>query len=60
MVPRTDRTARIPSGVTSPVTTNHAAKGSVFVNLRNAGNLKNMVYGDLGEKVADLPLRAID
>ena len=30
---------RIPSGVASPVTTNHAAKGSVFVNLRNAGNL---------------------
>ena len=40
MAPRTDRTTRIPSGVTSPVTTNHAAKGSVFVNLRNASNLK--------------------
>ena len=39
MAPRTDRTMRIPSGVASPVTTNHAAKGSVFVNLRNAGNL---------------------
>ena len=40
MAPRTDRTTRIPSGVASPVTTNHAAKGSVFVNLRNGGNLK--------------------
>jgi len=39
MAPRTDRTTRIPSGVASPVTTNHAAKGSVFVNLRNVGNL---------------------
>ena len=29
------------SGVASPVTTNHAARESVFVNLRNAGNLKN-------------------
>ena len=33
MAPRTDRTTRIPSGVASPVTTKHAAKGSVFVNL---------------------------
>ena len=32
MAPRTDRTTRIPSGVASPVATNHAAKGSVFVN----------------------------
>ena len=40
MAPRTDRTTRIPSGVASPVTTSHAAKGSVFVDLRNAGNLK--------------------
>ena len=40
MAPRTDRTTRIPSGVASPVTANHAAKGCVFVNLRNAGNLK--------------------
>ena len=38
--PRTDRTTRIPSGVTSPVTTNHAAKGSVFVDLRNAATSK--------------------
>jgi len=43
MAPRTDRTTRIPSGVASPVTTNHAAKGSVFVNLRNDGNLKMQV-----------------
>jgi len=41
MAPRTDRTTRIPSGVASPVTTNHAAKGSVFVSLRNTGNLKH-------------------
>ena len=33
--------SRIPSGVASPVTTNHAAKGSVSVNLRNGGNFKN-------------------
>ena len=38
---RTDRPTRIPSSVASPVTTHHAAKGSVFVNLRNGGNLKN-------------------
>ena len=31
----------IPSGIASPVTTNHAAKGSVFVNVRNADNLNN-------------------
>jgi len=36
MAPRTDRTTRIPSGVASPVT----MKGSVFVNLRDTGNLK--------------------
>jgi len=41
MASRTDRTMRIPSGVASPLTTNHAAKRSVFVNLRSAGNLKN-------------------
>jgi len=41
MAPKTDRTTRISSGVASPVITNHAAKGSVFVNLRNTGNLKN-------------------
>ena len=41
MAPRTDRTTRIPSGVASPVTTSHAAKGSVLVNLRNGCNLNN-------------------
>jgi len=35
VAPRIDRTTRIPSGVASPVTTKHAAKGSVFVNLKN-------------------------
>jgi len=30
-----------PSGAACPVTTNNAAKGSMFVKLRNAGNLKN-------------------
>ena len=35
MAPRSDRTTRIPSVVASPVTTNRAAKGSVFVNLSN-------------------------
>ena len=29
------------SGVAPPATTNHAAKGSVFVNLESAGNLEN-------------------
>jgi hypothetical protein len=37
MAPITDRTTRTPSGVASPVTTKHAAEGSVFVDLRNAG-----------------------
>ena len=41
MAPRTDRTTRIPSGVACPLTTNHAAKWSVFVDLRNTGNLTN-------------------
>ena len=41
MAPRTDRTTRIPFGVASSVTTNHAAKGSVFVNIRNAGNFND-------------------
>ena len=40
MAPRTDCTTRIPSSVASPVTMNHTAKGSVFVNLRNTSNLK--------------------
>ena len=36
MAPRTN----IRSGVASPVTTSHVAKGSVFVNLRNTDNLE--------------------
>ena len=40
MAPRTDCTTRMPSGVTSPVTTNHVTKQCVFVHLRNTGNLK--------------------
>ena len=39
MASRTDRKTRILSGVASPFDTNHAAKGSVFVDLRSAGNL---------------------
>ena len=42
IAPRIDRTTRISSGVASPVTTNHAAKGSVFVNLINGGNFPNL------------------
>ena len=41
MALRTDRTTRISSAVASLVTTNHAVKGSVFVNLLSAGNLRN-------------------
>ena len=37
---RTDRTTRISSAVASPLTTKHAAKRSVFVNLKTNGNLK--------------------
>ena len=44
MAPRSDRTTRIPSVAASSVATSHAAKGSVFVNLRNAGNLKNQPH----------------
>ena len=40
MAPGTDRTTRISSAVASPVATNHAAKGSVLVNLTSTGNLK--------------------
>jgi len=36
---RTDPTTCIPSGVASPVTTNHAASESVFVNFINGDNL---------------------
>jgi len=45
MAPRTDHMMRIPSGVTSTIITNHATKGSVFINLRNAGNLRIGVLG---------------
>ena len=38
MAPRTDRTTRVLSGVASPVTTNHAAKGSVFVKRQQLKN----------------------
>ena len=34
MALRTDRTTRIPSDVASPVTTNHVAKGSMFVDFK--------------------------
>ena len=34
IAPRTDRTTRISSAVASPLTTKHAAKRSVFVNLK--------------------------
>ena len=37
-------TMRIPSGVASPATTNHATKGSVCVNLRGASNLKYWLH----------------
>ena len=37
MAPRTDRT----TGVASPLSTNHAAKGSVFVNLGETGNFED-------------------
>ena len=40
MAPRTDRTTRIPSDVAPAIIINDAAKGSVFDNSRNAGNLK--------------------
>ena len=40
MAPRTYHTTRISSAVASPPTTNHAAKRSVFVNLKTNGNLK--------------------
>ena len=45
ITPRTDCTTLIPSGIT----TNPVAKGTVFVNLRNAGNLK--IWPAVGCKV---------
>jgi len=50
MAPRTDRTTRIPSCVASPVTKNHAAKGFVFVNLRNGGSLKKWRIREYGRR----------
>ena len=50
---RSDRTTRIPPGVASLVTTNHAAKGSVFGNVKCAGSFKNwpaVVQGFLAHK----------
>ena len=53
MAPRADRTMHIPSGVASPVTTNHTAKVSVLINLRNASYLKEwQVYGAEGLNIA--------
>ena len=49
MAPRTDRTTCIPPGVASPVTTSHAAKGSVFVNLITGDNFFKMA------QVAQIP-----
>ena len=50
---------RIPSGVASPVSTNRAARGSVFVNLRNIGNLKLVLSrrpaGVRGVRLAGVP-----
>ena len=40
MAPRLDRKNRITSGVASWVTTSHAAKGCVLVNLIGTGNLE--------------------
>ena len=53
MAPSSDRTTRIPSDVASPVTANHAAKESVFVDLTNAGNLQKLASsaGREGERV---------
>ena len=42
MAPRTHRTSRILSSVASLITTKHAAKGSVFVSPRKAGNVRDM------------------
>jgi len=42
-----------PVRVASPATTNHAAKGSVFVNLRNGGNLKKYLLLNCGALLAE-------
>ena len=51
--PSTDRTTRFASAVASSLTTNHAAKRSVFVNLETPGDLKQIVAHD-GSSGADL------
>ena len=43
MDPKIDRTTSNSSGVASLITTNHAAKRSVFVNSRNGGYFKKRV-----------------
>ena len=60
MAPRTDRTTCIPSGVESPVTTTHAAKGSVFVNVRNTRKQKNgRAWYHIGDVSLERSLRQI-
>ena len=54
MAPVTDRTTLISSGVASPVATNHAAKGSVFVKFRNAGNLENWPHNTAVRKCLEV------
>jgi hypothetical protein len=59
--PRTDRTTRIPS----PVTTNHASKGFVFVNLTSAGNFLKIIQQTdrlrgRAERVGDVQLVVLD
>ena len=59
MAPRTDRTARIPSGVASPVATSHAAKGSVFVDLTNTGNLRKYPWRQVNGRVGMVPANVV-
>ena len=47
MALRTDHTTRIPSAVAFPVTTHHAANESVFVDLINAGGLKDWLLKNM-------------
>ena len=49
MAPTTDRTTCVPFGGASPVTTSHAAQGSVFVNSRNTGNSENWPPSHTGD-----------
>ena len=50
---RTDRTARIPFSVASPLTTNHAARGSVFCRLKKYRQLLKMVHPVQGQKALE-------